>query len=797
MGGHGLALVVLRPGHLHGHLAVLSGAAELLPQLLDHVRRKGREHEQQLLKIAAGEAVGVELVDHRHERGDGGVHLERVDVVRDLLDGLVDDGLVLLGNGLVRRRHLREVPHAVEEALAALHRVVGPGRNLFEVADEHDIKAHGVRAVGLDHIVGIDDVAEGLRHLHRRTQCLIAVLGNESVLLLLRGDVADVVRVLAENHAVARALGIGLLRVHDADVVQELMPEAGVEQVERGVLHAAVVPVHGAPVILRLVGDERLVVVRVHIAQEVPARPRPLRHGVGLALGGAAALRAFRVDPVGHLGDGALAVVGRLVALDLRQNERQLLLGNGHPAARRAVDQRNGLAPIALAGEHPVTQLVVDLLMAPALLDGILLHRGDGLLDGHAVEEAGVDHDARIVLEREGLLGDVAALDHLDDGDMECGGEVPVALVMARNAHDDAGAVAHQNVVGDEHRHDLAVGGVDDLDAVEAHAGLVLIELAALEVALAGGGLLIGGDLVPVLDKGLPLLEQRVLGRDDRVGHAEERIHTGGIDGDIVLGVGLEGDLRTGGAADPVALLGLDALDEVHIIQIVDQAVGVLRDAQHPLALFLADDLAAAALANTLDDLLVCQHALAARAPVDGHGGLVGQVMLEHLQEDPLRPLVVIGVGGVHHTVPVEAVAEHLELAGEVLDVLLRDDGGMDVVLDGKVLGRQAEGVKADGIEDVVALHPLLAADDVHCRKGARMADVQSGGGRVRELDEPVEFRSRVAGHGGVGLFLLPLVLPFFLNGCEIVLHDFLLLYFHSRFYFYAFILPRPASARR
>ena len=288
-----------------------------------------------------------------------------------------------------------------------------------------------------------------------------------------------------------------------------------------------------------------------------------------------------------------------------------------------------------------------------------------------------------------------------------------------------------------------------------------------------------------------------MLGRDDRVGHAEERIHTGGIDGDVVLGVGLEGDLRTGGAADPVALLGLDALDEVHIVQIVDQAVGVLRDAQHPLALFLADDLAAAALANTLDDLLVCQHALAARAPVDGHGGLVGQVMLEHLQEDPLRPLVVIGVGGVHHTVPVEAVAEHLELAGEILDVLLRDDGGMDVVLDGKVLRRQTEGVKADGIEDVVALHPLLAADDVHCRKGARMADVQSGGGRVRELDEPVEFRSRIAGHGGVGLFLFPLVLPFFLNGCEIVLHDFLLLYFHSRFYFYAFILPRPASARR
>ena len=129
--------------------------------------------------------------------------------------------------------------------------------------------------------------------------------------------------------------------------------------------------------------------------------------------------------------------------------------------------------------------------------------------------------------------------------------------------------------------------------------------------------------------------------------------------------------------------------------------------------------------------------------------------------------------------------------------ILRGDDLRVDVVFDGEVLRGQAKGIKADGEQHVVTLHPLLAADDVHCRKGARMADVQSGGGRVRELDEPVEFRSRVAGHGGVGLFLLPLVLPFFLNGCEIVLHDFLLLYFHSRFYFYAFILPRPASARR
>ena len=409
--------------------------------------------------------------------------------------------------------------------------------------------------------------------------------------------------------------------------------------------------------------------------------------------------------------------------------------------------------------------------MAPSLLDGVLLHRGDGLLDGHAVQEAGVDHDTGVILEREGLLRDVAALDDLDDGDTERLGEVPVALVVARNAHDDTGAVAHQNVVRDEHRHDLTGRGVDDLDAVETNAGLVLIELAALKVALAGGGSLIGLDLVPVLDEILPLLEHRVLGRNDRVGHAEEGIDARGVNGDVIAGVGLEGDLRAGRAADPVALLGLDALNVVDLVKIVDQTVGILRDAQHPLALFLADNGRAAALAHTFNDLFIGKHALAARAPVDRHRGLVGKVMLEHLQENPLRPLVVARVGRVHHAIQVEAVAEHLELAGEVLDVLRRNDGGVNVVLDGKVLRRQAEGVKAHGVEDVVTLHALLAADDVHRRKRARVADVQASGGRIRELNEAVELGALVPRHGGVGLYLLPLVLPFFLNGCEIVLH--------------------------
>ena len=50
----------------------------------------------------------------------------------------------------------------------------------------------------------------------------------------------------------------------------------------------------------------------------------------------------------------------------------------------------------------------------------------------------------------------------------------------------------------------------------------------------------------------------------------------------------------------------------------------------------------------------------------------------------------------------------------------------MGAVLDGRVLGRHAQGVPADGVEDVGAGHALLAGDDVADRVVADMAHVDA-----------------------------------------------------------------------
>ncbi len=65
------------------------------------------------------------------------------------------------------------------------------------------------------------------------------------------------------------------------------------------------------------------------------------------------------------------------------------------------------------------------------------------------------------------------------------------------------------------------------------------------------------------------------------------------------------------------------------------------------------------------------------------------------------------------------------------------------------------------------------------------MADMQAGSAGVRKLNQTVKLRTRVAGNGGVGLFLFPDVLPFFLNGSKIIFHNkthLFVLIIHSQF---------------
>ncbi|OPZ99856.1 MAG: hypothetical protein BWY71_00894 [Planctomycetes bacterium ADurb.Bin412] len=294
-----------------------------------------------------------------------------------------------------------------------------------------------------------------------------------------------------------------------------------------------------------------------------------------------------------------------------------------------------------------------------------------------------------------------------------------------------------------------------------------------------------------------------MFGGHDHIGGAEEGVGPGGEDpqGGVVAD-DLEIDLRADTFADPVLLQLFDAFGPVQSFQIGQEPLGVFGDPQDPLPHGFADDGVAAALAETADDFLIGQHRSQGRAPVDGDFVLIGQAMavdvlafflfaeaggdgkffngpgllppaveipVEQLQEDPLGPSVIFGVGGVDFAVPVVAEAQTHDLAADIVDIPLGGDAGVGAGFDGVLFGGQAEGVVTHRVQDVEAAHAFVTGHDVAGGVAFGMADMQAVAGGIGEHVKDVIFRLGGVIAGGENLVFQPVILPFFLNFVEVI----------------------------
>src|SRR4030043_2381753 len=161
----------------------------------------------------------------------------------------------------------------------------------------------------------------------------------------------------------------------------------------------------------------------------------------------------------------------------------------------------------------------------------------------------------------------------------------------------------------------------------------------------------------------------------------------------------------------------------------VEKLLGIGRDLQEPMVHLFVFNGRITAPAHSAGRLLVGQDRPASRAPVDPAFLAKGQAALEHLQKNPLVPLVVCRKAGVDFTGPVITITQALQLALHVGDVVEGPGLGMDAVLDRCVLGRHAQGGPADGVEGIEPLHQLEAGDDVSDRVIPDMPHMDSAGG--------------------------------------------------------------------
>ena len=459
------------------------------------------------------------------------------------------------------------------------------------------------------------------------------------------------------------------------------------------------------------------------------------------------------------------------------------------------VDDGEGLAPVALAGEEPVAQLVLNL----AATGAVLFQPFDGLGDGLRLIQA-IEVQTIIVggVYQRAVLGpgfflDIAAGDDLRNWQAKGLGKLIVARIVRGYRHDGAGTVTGQHVVCDEDRDALAGDRVGGIGAQE-YAGLFLVFLALqvrlrcdiravgldgfLRVIVAVGPALI--HVIVVRNGGQEGIDKLMLRCQDHVFRAKERIWARGKHVDAVA-FRREGYLRTAGATDPVALHGLDLLRPIQQLQIIEQAIRIRGNAHHPLGQIFAEYREVAALRLAFrGDLLVGQDGTQAWAPVhrgvgqvhqaeliDGLGLLLrGQVLVVapvlggaliglqfldelsngagllllfiepgiiNLQEDPLGPLKEFWIRGFHRAARIVAQAQHAQLAAHVVDIGHRGGPRVRTGLDGVLFGRQAEGIVAHGVQHVLAQHAVIAGVSISGDITKRVPHVQARTGRVGE----------------------------------------------------------------
>ena len=432
------------------------------------------------------------------------------------------------------------------------------------------------------------------------------------------------------------------------------------------------------------------------------------------------------------------------------------------------MDDREGFAPVALTAEEPVPELVVDGRLAFVVLLEPLAHPTLGLVRFEPVEEVGIDVDS---VAQPGFGLDVLAAGHdFHDGQRELRRECKVPGVVGGDGHDGSRAVGVQHVVRDPDGN-LGPGHGMDRPSPRVDAAL-LMGFGDPSTFAASRSLLDVGVDCAALVGGRDAVDQRVFWGQDHIGRSEQRVGPGGEDFDLlVVAIQIEDDASALGSSDPVALHLLDGFGPVDLVEIVDQPIGVGRDAQHPLAHGYADDGMAAALALAIDHLFVGEDRSQGRAPVDRNFGEIGQVAFVELFEDPLGPLEIARIGRVDFAGPVVVEAERRELMLEVLDVALRLDARMRTGLDGVLLGGQAEGVPSHRMQHIEAAHALVAREHVRRDVALGVSDVEAGARGVGEHVQHVELGLGRIEHGLEDLMLVPIGLPARFDGLGFVRH--------------------------
>ena len=404
-----------------------------------------------------------------------------------------------------------------------------------------------------------------------------------------------------------------------------------------------------------------------------------------------------------------------------------------------------------------------------------------GLLDRHAVEKARIDHHAIAVIGL-GVDGEVRGIElgrahHRGHAQAIGADKIEVALIVGGAAENRARAVFHQHEIGDIDRQ--APLGVERVQDFEPRVVALLLRRLDRGDRRA--------DLARLLDERMQrrvvlggCCGQRMVRRDRHELRAEQGVRAGRIDVEFARpGFALERAERRRiddepnrealRAPDPVLLHQPDFFrPALEMIEACEQIVGIVGDLEEPLGELALLDRRARAPAAPVDHLLVGEHRVIDRVPIDLRLLARDEASREEIEEQLLLVLVIARIAGRDLARPVEREAHRLQLRPHGGDIGVGPFRRTGVVLHGGVLGRQPERVPAHRMENIEPARAPIARHHIAHGVVAHMAHMDAPR-RIGEHLEHVIFRARIVVFGLEDLRVRPGFAPFGLGFAHVV----------------------------
>ena len=207
------------------------------------------------------------FVDQSHQAGNCSIEFQVFNIRRNFFDSAVNLHFQFFRNRFFRK-NICQACHTIKEFLASFNGAVTPRSCSTIITHEQYISTKGISTIFFYDIKWIHNISFGFTHF---------------------------IAIRSENQSLDRTFCIWFRSIYNAKIIQEVMPESGVDHMSGNMFHTTIIPVNRHPVFQFIHISKRMSVVRICISQEIPGRSCPLRHGISFTFCCSTTFRASAV----------------------------------------------------------------------------------------------------------------------------------------------------------------------------------------------------------------------------------------------------------------------------------------------------------------------------------------------------------------------------------------------------------------------------------------------------------------------------------------------------------------------